>query len=522
MIANLTVTDYMEAPLVLLGWIVNSKLWDILSSTGLALVPLIAMLVSEWFRGRREGDDEGNKGRLVLNRVLNTLLAVVTCYATTCLPAMDVSVQPNTSTVRLNSAGESCGMAVIGQGNWSQNTLNSMSGDTAGIPLWWALVHVLSKGLTNAAITAIPCTPDWQAIATEVDLQSITDPILKREVGEFQHNCYGQARSKLFRSANGLSEERAEDTDWIGSTYFLDTAGYYDSFYSTRPIIGFPYNEARDAGRNTTGPGMPGYPSCKEWWSTDGVGLKARLYAAVDPTLWDYIQAITPVTETAKEGVIRRMISSRVGSANGKSLERPFDEIVRGYRDLNSRDLIDDASGALGAAGAILGSAGGKGGMDMVKKALPMVQYLLIMAIIIALPIVIIASGYSMPVVGTATFALFGVWFLTFWWELARWMSSNLISMLYNGDGNANILKRIITATTHPYDTMVLVYVEWATFLILPAVWMAMLAWAGYQTGSALNNALGDGSRGAQQAGQKMGDQLAGGATKGVGGSLKK
>lgn len=44
--ANLVVTDYMEAPLLLLAWIVNNSLWNTLMMTGLAAVPFIAMMVS--------------------------------------------------------------------------------------------------------------------------------------------------------------------------------------------------------------------------------------------------------------------------------------------------------------------------------------------------------------------------------------------------------------------------------------------------------------------------------------------
>lgn len=46
------------------------------------------------------------------------------------------------------------------------------------------------------------------------------------------------------------------------------------------------------------------------------------------------------------------------------------------------------------------------------------------MAIIICLPFVMAISIYSFKVAGMATFGLFALWFLTFWWEPARWINS--------------------------------------------------------------------------------------------------
>lgn len=501
MIVNLPVTDYMEAPLLLLGWIVSNALWSVLMTTCLAIIPFIAILMSEWSRASREGDDEGNKGQVLQYRLINAVGGMLMCYVFVAYPMMGVSIQPESSIVRTNNDGSSCTVAMIGQGQWSNTTLNSMSGSTAEIPLWWAAVHVVSKGLTNAAVSAIPCTPDWQAIATEVDLQSIKDPILKREVGEFSEACYGASRYKLFHTTGSLTEAQAKDTDWIGSNYFLTTSGYYDSFYAPRPIIGFPYSATRDNARTNTGPGRPGYPTCKEWWSTSSVGLKDRLYNSVDPSLWNYIQTVSGITDAVEESVIRRMISPRSGGANGNKLD-----IVRGYGDLDSTGVAESASSLVGGFGAMLTDAVGKVGMDMVKQALPMVQYLLVMAIVIGLPIVLVISGYSLSVVGTATFALFGTWFLTFWWELARWMSSNLLSMLYGGiygEGSTNMVLTVVSTTLNPYDSMVIVFVEWAMFFILPGIWMGMLSWVGFKAGAAITTALSDGSQSAQKAGNE-------------------
>ncbi|MHB0774588.1 hypothetical protein [Halomonas sp. WWR20] len=80
--------------------------------------------------------------------------------------------------------------------------------------------------------------------------------------------------------------------------------------------------------------------------------------------------------------------SQRAGSANGNL----------------DGGVISDVGDTLSMAGRRWRM--GKAGMDMFKRALPMVQYILIMAVVICLPFVMTVSGYSIKVAGTATFGL--------------------------------------------------------------------------------------------------------------------
>ena len=508
--ANLNVNDYFEMVMLMIGWVVNNALWSSMMSTGLGLIPFIALIAGEWYRVRQEGEDEGNKGILLINRLETKLYAMVICYAFTCVPMMNLSFSPANSVIRENESGGQCGVAVIGRGAWSDSTLNSIDGQTASIPLWWAFVHAVSKGVTNVAVASIPCTPDLVAITTEVDLQSITDPGLQREVGEFQRQCFGAARNRLFQQGGTIEATDAMDVDWVGSRYFLETPGYYDSFYAGRPVAGFPYDASRDEARPSTGPGQPGYPSCAEWWSDEASGLRGRLHEQVEPGFWDSFRSVFTSTE-AEDYVLRRMISPRSGSANGNQ-----DVAVTGYGNLDGgivNGVADALSQTAGVAGGVVAGTFGKVGMDMLKRALPMVQYILIMAVVICLPFVMVISGYSFKVAGTATFGLFGLWFLTFWWELARWMNSNLVDLIYTSEAAK---MSWLAAGNNAYDILVLNFVEWSTFLILPSIWVGVLGWTGMQIGNAVGGTLKDGSKGAQSAGDQGASLAKGAATKGV------
>lgn len=71
---------------------------------------------------------------------------------------------------------------------------------------------------------------------------------------------------------------------------------------------------------------------------------------------------------------------------------------------------------------------------DAMRQALPMVQALLLMAIYVMLPLILAFGSYEFKTVITVSFVVFALNFLTFWWELARWLDSWLMEALYSSD----------------------------------------------------------------------------------------
>lgn len=493
--APLIVFDFFSNALLMLGWLIQNALWDVFTQTGLAAIPFIALIVSEWYRARQEGDDEGNKGVLSVNRIETRLYAMALVFLFTCQPILTVQLTTVDSDLQRS---QQCGTRQISAGQWGESTLNSLDGKVPSIPVWWAFVHAVSHGVTGAAVAAIPCSTDFQSIRTELDLTTIDDPVLQREVGEFQLSCFGPARNRLFQESGSVDSNRSQDVDWIGSNYFLETPGYYDSFHAGRPVQGYPYNETRDASRPNTGPGQDGYPTCSEWWSAGDVGLRDRLHSQVDTGLWDDIRSVFTSSD-AEDYVIRRMVSPRSGAANGN-----LNQASVGYRDLGGQSVEGALVSGVAAGGGLLTALPFHAGMDMLKQALPMVQSILVMAVVISLPFVMLISGYSFKVAGVASFGLFATWFLTFWWEVARWMSSNLVELIYKSDAAK---MSWLSAANNMYDRMVLMFVEGTMYMVLPALWVGVLSWAGLKAGAAISKGAGDGGGQAQQSGEKGGNK---------------
>jgi hypothetical protein len=62
--------------------------------------------------------------------------------------------------------------------------------------------------------------------------------------------------------------------------------------------------------------------------------------------------------------------------------------------------------------------------MDVVRQALPMVLALLKMALVICIPLVLVVGTYDLKTVVTVSVVQFALFFVDFWFQLARWIDS--------------------------------------------------------------------------------------------------
>src|SRR5690606_41663895 len=97
-------------------------------------------------------------------------------------------------------------------------------------PGWSSATHAIARASPGRSVAAIPCGTDLRQIRKDIDATRIDDPVLAQEVSDFTRDCHGPARAKLFMTRPSLSEEQMHDVTWIGSSYFVGTAGFYDSY----------------------------------------------------------------------------------------------------------------------------------------------------------------------------------------------------------------------------------------------------------------------------------------------------
>lgn len=487
--------DYLEYYLTLVAWIVNNGIWELLITSGVIALPFFAIVLQEWLRARTEGADEGNKGALSTLRVENRVWVAIVVVMFAGIPFIPVDL----STLAYdNSRSSQCQIKVATpqETRWSY-AFTVLNDQSAYVPVWWFFMHALSKAITGAAVAAIPCGTDLRQMRIEIDATRIDDPVLAQEVADFSHDCYGPARAKLFMNRPDLSEAQMDDINWIGSNFFLGSSGYYDSYRAKTPRSAWPYDANRDAGLAQV-PSGGGYPTCRQWWSDNEDGLRPRLLAQVDPELSLSLGRWAGFISKAQvdDALIRAIAAPRQQTLNQGQV----------YTDYGGQvDMKVSNIAARGAAdlGLTVGSLGFFPAMDVVRQALPMVLSFLKMALTICIPLVLIIGTFELKALVTISCVQFALFFVDFWFQLARWIDSTILEALYGWSSPQSNFNPLM-GLNNSFGDMLLNFVMAMMFIILPAFWMAALTWTGLRVGNVaqmLNTGVDD----AKAAGSKGG-----------------
>jgi hypothetical protein len=489
----MTTNSYLEYFLTLLGWVINNGLWNILLATGLFAAPLAFRVVGIWLTVREEGEDEGNKGMLSLPRIENALYGAFFVMLSCCVPLIHVSL--STITYDLSRV-RTCGTWVPDAPDDSgyATVISSLNNQTAAAPVWWMLVHKLSKGMTQAAVATIPCRPDLRQLRFEVQHTRINNAALAGELQDFTNDCYALALYMWKQQDQGQTTNTAtlRDIEWLGSTTLMSR--YYGDLQSTMPRDAFPWDTRRDSGRPNTGLG--GYPTCQTWWAAAHTGLRARVMAQADPVLWLRLSAALKMmgksTADYPEAVIRRLVSPVSLNASQSG------QVYAGYGGNADFTFVNTVTRMAGIGGMALGGLAAYPAFDAMRQALPMVQAILLMAVYVMLPLILAFSVYAFKTVITLTFVVFALNFLTFWWELARWLDSWFLEALYSSDTHSRFN---LAGFQNTSDDVIMTFVLSAMFIVLPVMWLGALSWAGMRTGGVLEKALGSGVKHAESHG---------------------
>ena len=483
---TLTTTDYLEYYLTLVGWIINNGLWQVLVASGVFALPFLAIILQEWLRARAEGADEGNKGVLSAMRIENRVWVAIVVIMFAGIPFVPVDL----STLQFDeSRSRQCQVRVVAptETGWNSafTTLNNQS---AEVPVWWFFMHALSKAVTGAAVASIPCGVDLRQMRMAIDSARIDDPLLAQEVADFTRDCYARARARLFMDRPGLNEEQMNDVGWIGSRFFLNSPGFYDRYRSSTPRSAWPYDATRDAGLAQV-PGGGGYPGCQQWWGDGDQGLRVRLLQQVDPDV------LTRLARWA--GFMSRV---QVDDAVIRAVAAPKQQVMNQgqvYNDYGGqveKSIPNIVTRATADLGLTVGSLGFFPAMDVVRQALPMVLSFLKMALVICLPLVLVIGTYDLKTLVTASCVQFALFFVDFWFQLARWIDSTILDAFY-GSGAPHSNFNVLFGLNNSFGDMLLNFVMAMMFLVLPSFWVIALGFAGVRAGGVLQgltSATGD------------------------------
>ncbi|VUS31159.1 conjugal transfer protein TraG N-terminal domain-containing protein [Klebsiella spallanzanii] len=469
----MTTHSYLEYALTILGWLINNSIWNTITATSLFTLPLLFGLFSLWLKAREQ--NKYNAGALTLPRMENMVYVTLLVIMFTCIPLLSIDVTIIKYDVQRS---KQCNLPIptIPTQTGYAPLVSEMGDKTAFVPVWWYLVHVLSNGITNAATATLPCKPDLRQLRFDIQHTRIKDKILSQELLDFVQECYSPSLARLKQREVKLTTSEISDVAWMGSRWFLIQPGYYDTDHARAPHPAWPYEYERDAGLFNSGNG--GYPTCKQWWSDTDRGLRSRLIARVKPEIWQGLSQLSYSRNDYEEVILRTMTSPRniAASQDGTTYS--------GYGGNIDPTLTNQITRHTGTVINMLKSFFLFPAYDSLRQALPVAQAFLLMALVISIPLVTLFSAYSPKTVITVTFAQFGLIFLSFWWELTRWLDTSLLQLIYSSDTH-NLI-----GVQNTEDDLLMQFVLGTMFIVLPVFWMGAVSWAGIQAGNSLDRVL--------------------------------
>ncbi|HDX0985187.1 TPA: conjugal transfer protein TraG N-terminal domain-containing protein [Pasteurella multocida] len=493
------VDSYLEYFLTLLGWIINNGLFGLLVSTGLFIAPLIGVLIKTWLEVKKQGADEGNKGELLIDWLGIQFFPAMLVIVITLAPMLPISLNNMAYNVEQS---KHCGYKVplAPEKTGYANMVSEFADKQAKVPLLWGLMHAVNKGILHGAVSTIPCKPDLRQIRFEVQHEKINNPALLTEVRQFVQQCYLPARRKVLDSQVAMNAAQAREVSWLGGKILVNNSELYPRYRAMQPMQRWAYDPNRDQGLPNTGEG--GFPHCDEWWADSGIGLKDMLLSDMRQNLSVKLGELFTDANIQDEALLRTLLRpENINISRGKAYE--------GYGGSLDSTLTNNVSSVVSALGITAGSLAAYPGFDAMRNALPMIQALLIMAVIILTPIVIIFSGYSLKAIVTLMFVQFALVTVSFWWELARWLDSFLISILYNSPGHQSEISWAFLQNSR--DDVIMSFVLGVMFLVLPGVWVTAMSWAGVNLGR-LADSFHKGSEQVQKSGSSGPKLLPGGS----------
>lgn len=504
---SFSVDSYLEYFLTLLGWIMNNGIFALFVGTGIWLLPLIGVLLKVWREVGRQGDDEGEKGQLLIRWLSLELLPAMLVVVFTLAPVFTISLNNLQFDVERT---KQCGYKVPlkPEETGYAPLVDTFGGRQARVPFWWVLMHKIDKGVNSAMISVLPCQRDLRQVRFEVQREQITDPNLLVEVQQFVQQCYVPARTKLQASQLSLTPAQVRETSWLGGRILVENSELYPRYRAMQPHKLFAYEAARDSGLPNTGEG--GFPRCNEWWADGSAGLKNRLLSGMEANFSTQVQAFFANEKNREEILLRTLLRpENLSVSKGK--------VYPGYGGEVDPTFGNAVTRLVGSVGSVASSFFIFPSLDSMRQAVPMIHSFMVMGIITLLPVIIILSGYSLKTVVTLSFVYFALLTTPFWWEFARWLDSVLLDILYSSSTHSRINPYFLENTE---DDFIVSFVMGFLFLMMPSIWFAAMSWAGFRVGE-LAAHFANGSADARKAGE-IGGQVTTTAIKTIGGGIGK
>jgi hypothetical protein len=521
--------SYLEIFTTMYGWAFANIFGEIITGTGLVVVPFMLIVFNAW----REASEQGVQGVGVfgiIDRIGTQLIVALfvfsVCFATlpvTSLASVDLSYKPRPTTAdptpatvsRDTGTGSTFDTAMASA---KDGSMSGTSGSLSQVPAWWFTVMSISSG-ANAALRAGITNSESEIRAVEelARIAAIEDPALLQSMQRFYSECFVPAQSRYINTVKvDLSgpgqaiidatnkDYGPNDVAWMGSKLFRTESGFYPNMRAANPVPGFTINFTRDGDyydpASGVAPPYEGYtnpdwgrPTCQEWWEAD-IGVREAMVQQSDN--WKAITAKMQILGSTSDPDLAKDKVAKLA----QSLANPA--FVDTTRALGfDASVAQNVGGAVSTIGVYLTQLSTFITINSLLNGLLMMQAIILMGTYMFLPLITFLSGYSLKVMLYGAIGIFTVKFWAVLWGFTVWLDGHLVNAMYP-DGTF-MLTDPIRSAGNDYKLTLLALLMMTMFIGLPTLWTIMMGWIGISIGSNLAKLAGESERAANDAGKK-------------------
>lgn len=433
-----------------------------------------------------------------------------------------------------------------------------LSNNELRVPLIIALAQAYGTGFSIESVDRLPCGFNLTGAQDTLMNSRIVDTALRIETKEFVKQCYQPALNRALRNGDSnmpwIDDPRTELQPWPGHNAFMNDAYYGNvgsGFYSQALLPGWQgartnriipkWSESQQAesrGEVDCSGGqcihqVGGFPSCREWWQGVGAGYGGISVSTNDMSLrkrlWD------SMPEDDKDKVWPLLKASYTDGSDtwyqDRLMEKAYFSKVAMHRiqGAETRDYGLQSEGFWGTAGnwfnRLVGTAGNAIMMipdyaeaSLIQSAAPMIKGAAVLILLVAFPLVLLVSQYSIKMATTVGALFVSIQFWPFFWELTIVFQKSFIETVANSSQIP-----LVDVITEPNTMMNSQRLTDALFIAFPFILTSLLTYAGLGLGGAMGsfqgmskgtgNAGRSGGEAANKAGGKLGKKV---ATKGM------
>ncbi len=426
------VSSYLELHTTLIGWMLYGLSYEVLTKTGLFLLPFMWILWSgsaQYIAEANQIDNESHSGtKAHIFGILGGIVVVLTCL----MPVYEI--QPTTVVYQPTPSFSNPDPAEVSAdadpSTYSQS-LDPVTGDApVRVPIWWRFLLGISTGITQSIVQNLPTPGDLRQARVALSSTNISDPSVAYEYRNFIRECYIPAHKQFERMVREGSLAPAgvdaEEIDWPGSRYLATLpGGYLYCAPEDRTTHGCYYSIAPDPKATAyLGPNA----TCADWWGAIEDKL-LNLDEANDSTwqnIKDKLASFSGMPDDEiRQGRVKRILNNYAAtqvSPEHSSGDENLIEWVWG--------LVEDVVATKELAQT---SIVREGHLEVVKQAAPMIVAILQMFAVIMLPWAMLFTAYRLSAIISLSFVLFSLTFVHALLAIAGWLDHYLTTSLFDG-----------------------------------------------------------------------------------------